>query len=281
MSYRYDWYYDRESNYDYGEDYNCGEGREDINDGIDELVHREGEFIENFPTMSHAERLKKLERWPEYASLVQEDLTGDEGFELLLTAIKHGASLDAFSEEVHTRFTPEQYYEMWEAAVDGTPFELTSSATRFIPADKYRELYRFAMLKRVKVYSYACGWKLLYKHQSTITSVISDEEHCQIMTEFFLSYPEELHSFSHELDTPLLEDYECLGKKEEEKRFRICKEVVTIRPSALEWIWNGSTDNTLGSTWCFSDEQFKELEECAEQGPAFTNVAPQAATSAA
>jgi hypothetical protein len=41
---------------------------EDINDGIDEMVQREGKSSMIFPTMNHAERLMKLKRYPHLAA---------------------------------------------------------------------------------------------------------------------------------------------------------------------------------------------------------------------
>lgn len=218
----------------YEEDYEYDEKRyEDIN----EMVHREGEIIEDF--------------------------TGDEGFELLFTAVQHGASLDDFSEEVLTRFTPEQYYELCEAAVDASSLALTTDALRLIPDVKYRELYRRGM----EDVDY---WRVLYEHQSTIRSVIPDEEHCRIMVEFFLRQPEELNSFSHALDAPSLDEGSPKPCKEElDKRFRICREVVTQLPSALEWIYSGGSDDPY-TAWCFSDEQFDELEDCARRSNGFS-----------
>ena len=106
---------------------------------------------------------------------------------------------------------------------------------------------------------------VLYKHQSTITSVISDEEHCQIMTEFFLSHPEELESFSRNIP-----------RDDADKRFRICKGVVSRMPSALEliYIYEGlrlcdeTPRSDLPVLKSFSDEQLDELEECADEAAA-------------
>jgi hypothetical protein len=212
--------------------------------------------------MSHAERLVKLKRYPYLAAgLAATDVelfTGDEGFELLSAAVENGASLDDFSSEFLTRFTPDQYYQLCRTAVDWNPTRLTSNALRLIPDVKYRELYRFGLRESDG------PWIWLYKHQSTIKPVISDEEHSRIMVEFFLQRPEELKRFSHELDAPLLDDGHSQkphSPEEKDKRFRICKEVVTQLPSALEWIYNGGIEP--GILWCFSDDQFAELEEAA------------------
>jgi len=252
----------------YEEDYEYDEKRYEeyyeAIDAIDELARKEGKIIEDFPTMSHAARLVKLKRYPhlaaELAAIDAEQFTGDEGFELLSTAAENGASLDYFSSEFLTRFTPDQYYQLCRTAVDYDPNNiiLMPNALRLIPDVKYRELYRFAL-------RLSDGpWIWLYKHQSTIKPVISDEEHCRIMVEFFLRRPEALNRFSHELDAPLLDDghgQKPHSPEEKDKRFRICKEVVTQLPSALECIYNGGMEP--GILWCFSDDQFAELKEAA------------------